>query len=332
MTTRAQFIDIFPTEFEQILSLNRSEFSFTSVLVTGSNGMLGNAVAITLDKLIHKHAHECDLYLASRSWPAEATGGFEGSPILITNNEVRNQKYNFDLIVHCASPSNVTKIESYEHLIEINRGFLENCISSATKKVIFISSGEVYKGGSTKIEAKKTDRVTSDIRDWYPLAKIDCEEYLFKMNSTLRLSVDIIRLFHTFGPGLSRNDGRSFSDILYAAADDEVIKLKSDGSQIRSFLYLGDAVSAILQCVRDDSEFRLLNVGSPNQISILQFAELVANSTDSDVIIEKKGFSHSPFNFIVPDISETLAWGWTPKVEIQDSINLTLDWIKRQKL
>ena len=332
MIRKAEFGDIFPAELEQNLNLNHSDFNFSSVLVTGSNGMVGNAVAITLDRLIHRYAPKCDLYLASRSWPSEAKSRYEGSPILITNTEARSRMHSFDLIVHCASPSNVTKIDSYEQLLDINRTFLENCISPTTKKIIFISSGEVYKGGATKIEPKKAGKITNDIRDWYPYAKIECEEHLFNIFSTLNLSVNIIRLFHTFGPGLSRNDGRSFSDILYAATDGKAIELKSDGSQVRSFLYLGDAVSAILKCIRDNSQYRILNVGSPNQISILQFAELVGKATDSDVMISKKKFIHSPFEVIVPDISETLAWGWDPIVDILDSINLTLNWIKKQKI
>ncbi len=332
MIGSASFGDIFTREIESDFNLSRSNFDYPRILITGSNGMLGNALAVTLDNIIYEQSLRCDLFLASRIWPEESISRFRSSPHLLNNIEVRSKKYDFDLIVHCASPSNVTKIEGYLQLADINRGFLEDCISENTKKVVFISTGEVYKGGETKIGPMKLEEISENKRDWYPLAKIDCENYLSEVSSASEISVDILRLFHTFGPGISRNDGRSFSDILYSASDKKRIELKSDGSQVRSFLYLADAISAILLCLEEISEFRVFNIGSPHQFSIMEFAKLVGNATDSDVIVKKSQFDHSPFDVIVPDISETLSWGWKPIVDIRDSINLTLNWIKRQKI
>ena len=105
--------------------------------------------------------------------------------------------------------------------------------------------------------------------------------------------------------------------------------LKSSGDQIRTFLYSGDAVAAILLTILSAEKFLILNIGSESRFSIREFAQEVANISNVHVATTLDGsFLHSPFNSVVPDISKARELGWTPKVEMQEAIKRTLKWIK----
>ena len=313
---------------DEVLNLDYSSNVGKSILITGSRGMIGGALATTLDELLNNHSLKCELFLASRTWQGSEKNYRNKSIKLISNAEARSGSIHFDSIIHCASPSNITKIESLEELSDINSGFLKDCISTTTNKVVFISSGEVYGGNLTSpnvIPPSLNDQIR---RHWYPIAKLETEQFLKEKSGTTNLSVDIVRLFHSFGPGLSPNDGRSFADILYSAYISKEIILKSNGQQTRSFLYLSDAVTAILLSLLRRNDYQVTNVGSPEKTTILGFANLVAGITGSVVKLSKQHFEHSPFDIVIPDITETINLGWSPKVSLPDAISATLHWIK----
>ncbi len=326
MKKNVTFGDLYQNNGDQFLNLDYSSIQGMRILITGCQGMLGGAIAATLCEMLRKDSINCELYLASRLWKNISQLNYEKSIKFVSNDEARKGNIDFDLIIHCASPSNTTKIKSLEELRDINTSFLKDCISFATKKVIYISSGEVYGGSSTRVDLLPPVLNPEIRRHWYPISKLETELFLKNYES---LSIDIVRLFHTFGPGLRHDDGRSFADIIYAAADSNEIVLKSDGTQIRSFLYVGDAVMGILICMTQVSKYRVLNVGSSDEISIGGFANLVSEITGSRIRYSQEVFEHSLFDKIVPDISETTKIGWIPQVELSDAVLATLDWIKR---
>lgn len=300
------------------------------VLVTGSQGMLGKGLSVMLSSLIIEKKLNFELFLASRYWNKKEVSQYSSRLNFITNEQARDKTIAFDVIIHCASPSNITKISNLEELLDINTGYLKDCISPTTNKVVFISSGEIYGGKSTEVSKIQVPPSLNLKRNWYPFAKLAAEETLAQMSASSGFSMDVIRLFHTFGPGIKPNDGRSFADILYGAATSRRIVLKSSGTQVRSFLYLTDALRAILMCVPPHPTNRILNVGSPQPMSIIEFAEIVAVLTDSRIETCNEDFQHSPFNEIIPDISEAQDIGWVPEVSPQEAIYRTLNWIKRE--
>jgi len=322
---KVTFENLYQKKGDQFLNLDYSSIQGMRILITGCQGMLGGAIAVTFSELLRQGLIECEMYLASRLWLKSSELDYEKSVKLISNEEAREGSIEFDLIIHCASPSNITKIKSQEELRDVNTGYLKDCISTTTKKIIYISSGEVYGGSSTQVELIPPILNPEIRRHWYPISKLETELFLKKYKS---LSVDIVRLFHTFGPGLSHDDGRSFADIIYAAATHSEIVLKSNGAQIRSFLYVSDAVLAILICMTEVSTYRVLNVGSSDEMSIIDFARLVSEITGSKITYSHENFDHSLFDKIVPDISETTKIGWTPQVELSDAVAATLAWIK----
>jgi nucleoside-diphosphate-sugar epimerase len=280
--------------------------------------MLGQAVAIAISELIEIGEINSKLFLASRTAPKEIDETKNKKIIRIPNHVARKGDMIFDVIIHCASPSNITKIKDLNELLDVNIGFLKDCTSASTSKIVYISSGEVYGGKSTSLASKVVKPPLDEKRNWYPFAKIETEEYLREISTNTDISVNIVRLFHTFGPGLKSDDGRSFSDIIFSAIFDKEIKLKSSGNQVRSFLYLGDAVRAILSPWDDRTRFNIQNVGSADSRSILEFAEIVGSMTGVNVVLTNHDFEHSPFDVIVPDLSCTSIPNWKPIVSLED--------------
>jgi UDP-glucuronate decarboxylase len=329
--SHATFSDIFSNEFEITQSLDLDLLRNQKILVTGSQGMLGRALMSALLELKEKNRLPlCKLYFASREWQTDTGARKNRTDIqYITNSQARSGLLKFDSVIHCASPSNITKITSLEILMDTNLTFLSECISHETTKVIFISAGEVYGEKETTLEPDINLFKVENRRSWYPIAKLQTEKYLIYKSLSTGVSVNILRLFHTFGPGVSPDDGRSFADIIYSAASSRDIVLKSQGKQVRSFLYLGDAVSAIFHVLLSTENLKILNIGSDNPLSIKDFALEVAKIAHVEVNISvDPNFEHSPFDSIIPDISAAKSLGWSPRVGINEAITRTLIWIK----
>jgi len=323
-----EYKDIFVERDIDSFKINVDQLKGKRVLITGSQGMVGGAISVVFCELLTRGLLDCKLFLASRSWAWIEPHNPKNAIHRISNDEVRSRKHVFDVIIHCASPSNITKISTLADLREVNLGYLDDCITPETSKIIFISSGEIYGGKRTAIDSTPPIFDSQQRRNWYPIAKVETEQYLKEKCFAGNISVDIIRLFHTFGPGVKPDDGRSFADIIYEAANYGKVVLKSKGHQVRSYLYLGDMVHAIFKCLRLGKGYKIFNVGSPHALSILEFASLVGSLTGSTIEFRNEEFEHSPFISIVPDISETRLIGWEPQIDLKESISRTLTWIR----
>ncbi len=328
MINGTTFSDLDPEGTLQSISLNSEELYKKKVLITGSQGMLGGGLSVVLTNLILEQKLNCQLYLASRSWGSSEKISRNEKVKFITNEQARAGNIPFDFIIHCASPSNITKVQSLKELIDLNIGYLQDCINFSTKKIVYISSGEVYGGKITNTATPLSISDLSNRRNWYPSAKLEAERILGELSAVQGFSLDVIRLFHTFGPGLNPNDGRSFGDIIYGAAISKKITLKSTGSQVRSFLYLTDAIRAILMCMSTKTPNRIFNVGSPNPVSIYGFANLVADISGSTIEFCEEKFEHSLLDEIIPDISGIQSLGWYPEVDLRVAITRTLNWAR----
>lgn len=303
-----------------------------TILLTGANGMLGNGLAVALRSFQKGNFR---LILASRSWSQDYTSSIASSELhFITNEEISNIEETVDLVIHTASPSNITQIKSFEELEMVNLGILKRLEKLQPKKIVYISTGEVYKGGNSN---ELTDIGSFSIhnhRDWYPMAKLQSENSLKNYANSHDSEVDIIRLFHTFGPGVKSNDGRSFADIIWGATVKQEIVLKSLGEQTRSFLYLSDAIDGILSIALSRNKgFSITNLGSPIPVSIRSFAEIVAKLSRAKVSFHlESDFPHSPNDSIVPNVEKLMLLGWHPRVPLEEAVNLTIKWIRDSTL
>lgn len=304
-----------------------------NILITGSQGMLGNALACAINELlVIRNQKNIRLILSSQSWSSSAMSRWKSASNVDTIPYSKLIDYPFPVrfAIHAASPSNITKIDSIESLQQSNIGLLKDIFKLNPRTIVFISSGEVYGGAITAENSYGTLFDKSLIRDWYPIVKLQTERILHNFGIERRVETVAVRLFHTYGPGLQINDGRSFADILWGASKDNLIVLNSDGAQVRSFLYLSDAIKAILKILlNNQKKYLTINVGSDAPLSIMGFAECVKKYTGAR--IEKKHdrkFIHSPNQQILPILDNIKAFDWKPEINIETGIAKTIEWMK----
>jgi nucleoside-diphosphate-sugar epimerase len=239
-------------------------------------------------------------------------------------------------LIHAASPASPTQYDNPREIEEANQGFLKRLEVVGFPAVsLLISSGEVYgaKPPSPVPETYEAEIQASGIRAAYPDAKLAAEKLILDSGKAGKTIPKIVRLFHTFGPGLKLNDGRSFSDFIWAGARGQSLILRSSGDAVRSFLYIEDAIAGILHVLLQGAGGGVYNLGSPKQLSILEYAELVALEAGVSVTKPKNqsevdGYIASPIHFLVPDTRKIMKLGWSNQVSPREGIRRTLKWAK----
>ena len=321
-------------DLDQYRNLDLAQFDHSDILISGASGMVGSAILSTILFLTEENfmtPSSITLLVRNQNIKAPNVSRINLEIKISSYQDFENSKKKYDYIFHCASPSNITKIDSLDSLIDINFNFTNKAYSKATKDFIYMSTGEVYKGGDSEEGVSLPPLDLSQKRDWYPYSKIQNENNLRNLVlSSTGASALIIRLFHTYGPGVSRFDGRSFADFLWGSILDKKIILNSPGDQVRTFLFLSDAIEGlfrILCCERP--KFDIFNIGSSFPASIRQFAEVVGQYSHVEIeVLSKANFLHSPNLEIIPNTSKLKNLGWHETTSMQSGIQQTLNWIK----
>lgn len=238
----------------------------------------------------------------------------------------------FDIVIHAASPASPRSHSDSGSVFEANVLLTQRALESVRPGgvFIFLSSAEVYGrlGAKPALESGEIYPELFGVRSFYPLAKLVGESIALSRNDVRAV---VFRVFHTFGPGLRKDDGRSFADILWGAIVEGQIGLLSEGSAMRSFLPLSDFISGVMHAVSNEAMQGLFNLGSPDAISILDFANEVAKISKVRVVRLSKmpaSYVHSPIDYLVPDVSKLEAFGWNRKVNLGEAIHKTLSWIR----
>jgi len=141
----------------------------------------------------------------------------------------------------------------------------------------------------------------------------------------------IVRIFNTYGPRMRPDDGRAIPQFTSQALAGEPMTVHGDGSQTRSFCYVDDLVDGIVRLLMLEQPFHEpVNIGNPNEMTVLEMAELIKELTGSTSDIK---FTERPVddpNVRRPDISRAQdLLGWNPKVDVRDGLQRTLEWFRR---
>ena len=158
-----------------------------------------------------------------------------------------------------------------------------------------------------------------------------CAETLFmdyyRQNQT---RIKIIRIFNTYGPRMLPNDGRVVSNFIIQALNNEDITIYGDGKQTRSFQYIDDLIEGMVRMMDTEDDFTgPVNLGNPNEFSILELAERVIRMTGSTSKIVFKPLPTDDPKQRQPDIKlakEKL--GWQPTVELEDGLKRMIEYFK----
>jgi nucleoside-diphosphate-sugar epimerase len=188
---------------------------------------------------------------------------------------------------------------------------------------LFFSSGEVYgQVQPDKVPTSENDYGYIDIchpRSCYAESKRAAETMGVSYASQFGVQFKTVRPFHTYGPGMSLDDGRVFADFVSDIVNNRSIVMKSDGSAVRSFCYLADAVLGFFTVLFHGKRGESYNVGNPDGVlSIIQLAELLVGlrpglRVERMIRENDSGYFQSPISNNVPDISRIGSLGWLPK-------------------
>jgi len=139
----------------------------------------------------------------------------------------------------------------------------------------------------------------------------------------------ILRIFNTYGPRLQLNDGRVISNFMKQALRGEPLTVYGDGSQTRSFCYVSDEIEGILRLSESDHPGPI-NIGNPNEFTVLECAKLVLRVTRSASTISFSALPQDDPKQRRPDITKARTLlKWEPKIDLQTGLNLSLEYFQQ---
>jgi dTDP-glucose 4,6-dehydratase len=173
-------------------------------------------------------------------------------------------------------------------------------------------------------------RVREGPRAVYDTAKRFAEALVTAVHDTRGVATRIARIFNTYGPRLQPDDGRAVSSFITQALAGEPLTVYGDGSQTRSFCYVSDLVDGLVDLARSDA-VEPVNLGNPDERTILDIAELVRHTTGSDSPIEFQPLPAGDPLQRRPDITRARdVLGWTPTVALEEGLGATVEWFRRR--
>jgi dTDP-glucose 4,6-dehydratase len=166
-------------------------------------------------------------------------------------------------------------------------------------------------------------------RSVYDEAKRFTEAVTMAYRRYHRVDTRIVRIFNTYGPRLQLNDGRVVSNFMKQALRGEDLTVYGDGHQTRSFCYVSDEIDGFLRLSKSD-EHLPVNIGNPNEFTILECAQMVLKVTGSESKICYEPLPQDDPKQRQPDITKARQLlGWEPKVDLENGLRLSLDYFRK---
>lgn len=306
------------------------------ILVTGATGLIGGCL---VDMLMQSACH-CKVFAMGRNeerarkrfadyWSLDSFGFIRGD---VTNP--LSCDYTFDYIIHAASNASPNFFrEKPVEVIKSNIIGVDNLmaygISHQMKRMLFVSSGEIYGEGHGG-EFKETDSGYVDCatpRACYPSSKRAAETLCVAYAAEYDADVVIARLCHTFGPYFTESDNRVYAQFIRNLLEGKDIVMKSRGEQYRSWLYVVDAVLALLTILLKGAKGEAYNVADEqSNITIRELAELLASAEKRKVIfdIDEANGNTTPITRATFSTEKLAQLGWQPRTAIAEGLAHTL--------
>jgi UDP-glucuronate decarboxylase len=200
-------------------------------------------------------------------------------------------------------------------------------------RILQASTSEVY--GDPEIHPQQEGywgRVNPiGLRSCYDEGKRAAECLMMDYHRQNHVDVKIVRIFNTYGPRMAVHDGRVVSNFIVQALKGEEITVYGDGSQTRSFCYVDDLIEGLIRMMNSPEGFTgPINIGTPQEFTILQLAETLIRMTGSASPIIFRPLPQDDPIQRRPDI--TLArgkLGWEPKIPLSDGLEKTIAYFRK---
>jgi UDP-glucuronate decarboxylase len=168
------------------------------------------------------------------------------------------------------------------------------------------------------------------IRSCYDEGKRCAETLFFDYHRQHKISIRVVRIFNTYGPRMHPNDGRVVSNFISQALDNQDITVFGEGAQTRSFCFVDDLVDGLIRMMNAPDDFiGPVNIGNPNEFSILELANKVIALTGSTSKIVYRPLPQDDPLQRQPNIDlakERL--GWEPKTQLEEGLERTIEYFK----
>lgn len=305
-----------------------------SVLITGAAGFLGS--------------HLCDRFIAEGfrviGMDNLITGDLKNIEHLFKNPNFEFYRHDvstfvhvpgeLEYILHFASPASpIDYLKIPIQTLKVSSLGTHNLLGLARAKnarILVASTSEIY---GNPLVHPQTEEYWGNVnpvgpRGVYDEAKRFQEALTMAYHNIHGLETRIIRIFNTYGPRMRLNDGRVLPAFIGQAIRGEDLTIFGDGSQTRSFCYVDDLVEGIYRLLLSDYILPM-NVGNPDEISILDFADEIIKLTGTDQKIVHKELPEGDPMMRRPDISKAQEiLGWEPKVHRSEGLKITYDYFK----
>lgn len=203
-------------------------------------------------------------------------------------------------------------------------------------KILQASTSEVY--GDPEVHPQQESYWGNvnpiGIRSCYDEGKRCAETLFMDYHRQNGLRIKIIRIFNTYGPRMLPNDGRVVSNFVVQALQNKDITIYGSGKQTRSFQYVDDLVEGMVRMMNTEDDFiGPINLGNPNEFSILELAQKIIKFTNSNSQLIFKPLPHDDPKQRKPDI--TLAktkLKWNPTIELEEGLHHMIEYFKEHPL
>lgn len=243
-----------------------------------------------------------------------------------------------DAILHFASPASPIDYLKYPiQTLKVGSLGTHNMLGLAlAKKARFLlaSTSEIY-GDPLEHPQKETywgNVSTIGPRGVYDEAKRFAESITMAYHRTHYIDTHIVRIFNTYGPRMRLDDGRVVPNFIRQSLDGKALTVYGDGMQTRSFQYISDLVDGLDRLLFSDFH-EPVNIGNPNEMTIIEFAEIVNQLTDNPAGIVMKPelrIKDDP-QTRKPDITRAKEiLGWEPKVSLEVGLQKTIEYFNQQ--
>jgi len=239
-------------------------------------------------------------------------------------------------IFHLASRASPVDFQKYAvDILLTNSLGTRNALELAREKnarFLLASSSEVY-GNPLEHPQRETYRGNVNPigpRSPYDEAKRFAEALVMVFHRDYGLDVRIARIFNTYGPRMRKNDGRVIPNFIAQALENRPITVHGDGVQTRSFCFITDMVEGLMKLMfTDDLDGEIVNLGNPDEVSILEIANMIKKMTNSSSKITFKPLPRDDPTRRKPDISKAKKLlGLEPTVSLEEGLRRTIEHFK----
>lgn len=311
-----------------------SETNQKRVLITGAAGFLGSHLC---DKFIDEGYHVVGMDNLITGDLKNIEHLFQLASFEFYHHDVTKFVHvpgKIDYILHFASPASpIDYLKIPIQTLKVGSLGTHNLLGLAKEKearILIASTSEVY--GDPLVHPQNEEYYgnvnTIGPRGVYDEAKRFQESITMAYNRFHGLETRIVRIFNTYGPRMRLNDGRVIPAFMGQALRGEDLTVFGDGLQTRSFCYVADQVEGIYNLLLSDYELPV-NIGNPDEITILDFAQEIIKLTGTDQKIVYKELPKDDPLQRQPDITKAQEiLGWSAKVGREEGMKKTFEYFK----